>query len=56
MLLWILSSGCVTTSQPAIIGTPDGYVMVKVSALADLMESCAICKSELMDCLNREKK
>jgi hypothetical protein len=52
--LWILSS-CVTTPQPVITGIPEGYVILKKEALTDLMEKCGRCKTELSECLEREK-
>ena len=52
---WTLISGCVTTPQPAIPGIPDGYVMLKKEVLTELMEKCARCKTELAECLERER-
>jgi len=58
-LLAILSlfsaSSCVTTPNPVTTGIPEGYVMLKKEVLTDLMEKCARCKSELLECLERER-
>jgi hypothetical protein len=55
-MLYLMSS-CVTTQQ-AVIPTacsPEGYILLKKDILIDLMESCARTKSELNECLEREK-
>jgi hypothetical protein len=56
LLLIFLMSNCVTTQQ-AVIPTcpPEGYVLINKDVLIDLMESCARTKSELNECLEREK-
>jgi hypothetical protein len=51
----MLSSGCVTTPKPVNTGLPEGYVMLKKEVLTDLMDKCARCKTELNECLERER-
>ena len=50
-----LLSSCVTTPKPITTGLPEGYVMLKQEVLTDLMEKCARCKTELLECLERER-
>ena len=52
---WILSSGCVTTPKTVTTGIPEGYVMLKKEVLMELMEKCTRCKTELSECLERER-
>jgi len=56
LLLWMNS--CKTTEQAVITNVcpPEGYVLLKKDALINLMESCARTKSELNECLERERK
>jgi hypothetical protein len=34
---------------------PEGYIMLKKVTLTELMEKCARCKTELNECLERER-
>lgn len=56
-LLFFLTSNCaapqtVTTPEKC---PPEGYVIIKKDVLTDLMNACARTKSELNECLEREK-
>jgi len=50
---WILSSCAATQPQVISQGVPEGYVIVKKDVLANMMQSCERCKSELLDCLGK---
>jgi len=57
-LVFLIFSSCITTT-PIITTTicpPTGYVLIKKDTLVGLMESCARTKSELNECLERERK
>ena len=60
-LIFLISS-CATLFSPSkpIVGLkncpPTGYVLVKEDALTDLLESCLRTKSELNECLERERE
>ena len=58
LLLLFLMSSCVATqtATTSSICPPEGYVLIKKNTLTDLMESCARTKSELNECLERERK
>jgi hypothetical protein len=63
LILWMLSpillmNSCISTTQPIVEGKcpPDGYFLIKKDSLTNLMESCARTKSELAECLERERK
>ena len=56
-LLLLLTSNCTSTQPiPAVKCPPDGYFLIKKDSLTNLMESCARTKSELNECLERERK
>jgi hypothetical protein len=57
LLSCLMLSGCVGSQvKPTTTGVPEGYVIIKKDALADLMDSCIRCKGELLNCLERERK
>ena len=56
-LIFLISS-CATTKPIVNLKNcpPTGYVLVKEDALTDLLESCLRTKSELNECLERERE
>lgn len=62
LLLSLLSfwmSSCATpqktTTPPSSACPPEGYFLIKKDTLIDLMNSCGRTKSELNECLERER-
>ena len=53
-----LTNSCITTQPVTTNGKcpPDGYFLIKKDSLINLIESCARTKSELNECLERERK
>ena len=58
LLLLLLMSSCVSKPEikPDAKCPPDGYFLIKKDSLTNLMESSARTKSELNECLERERK
>jgi len=58
LLLLCSMNSCLTDRQGVKQNgcPPEGYVLIKTQSLTELMESCARCKSELNECLERERK
>ena len=56
-LIFLISS-CATTESTVKLKncSPTGYVLVREDALTDLLESCSRTKSELNECLERERE
>ena len=56
-LIFLISS-CATTESTVKLKNcpPTGYVLVRENALTDLLESCLRTKSELNECLERERE
>ena len=56
--LIFLISNCITTKPTVNLKNcpPTGYVLVRENALTDLLESCSRTKSELNECLERERE
>ena len=56
-LIFLISSCAITKPTVKLKNCPPtGYVLVRENALTDLLESCSRTKSELNECLERERE
>jgi len=56
-LIFLISSCAITKPTVKLKNCPPtGYVLVRENALTDLLESCLRTKSELNECLERERE
>ncbi len=55
LLISLISLSC-ATEKIIYKDIPEGYTIVQKEALQDLMNSCARAKTELLECLERERQ
>jgi len=55
LLLSLMSLSC-ATEKIVYKDMPEGYTIVQKEVLQDMMNSCARAKTELLECLERERQ